>query len=474
MPQNLLLRYANRHGLIAGATGTGKTITLQVLAEQFSALGVPVFLSDVKGDLSGLGAAGGKDEIARTALEARAMRIGLPDFRFKASPVTLWDLLGEDGHPVRTTLDKMGPLLVSRLLELTEAQDGVINIAFKIARQKDRPLGDIADLRMWLAWLSEHREEVARVYGNVSAGSVGAILRRLLVLEEQGGARFLGQPTLDITDLMRRNDDGAGMINILAAHKLIRTPLLYAMSLLWLLFELYESLPEVGDPEQPVLVIFFDEAHLLFTDTPKALVAQIETVTRLIRSKGVGLYFVTQNPTDVPENVLGQLGNRVQHALRAFTPKDRRALRQAAETYRDNPDLDIVRSIREVGVGEAVTSLLQEDGTPGMAQRTLIRPPASKIGPLDEAKTRVIIDNSPLKDKYYQKVSGGSAPAMSKVRKKDLGAPLPPRPLCHHLKSPPELSNVQPHDVAHRLGNRIGRTLVRNVLWVVHRYHPKR
>ncbi|NNL36313.1 MAG: DUF853 family protein, partial [Silicimonas sp.] len=380
--QNLLLKYANRHGLIAGATGTGKTVTLQILAESFSANGVPVFLSDVKGDLSGLAKAGSSDFKLHDAFMKRAGTIGFDDYAYDAFPVTFWDLYGEKGHPIRTTVSEMGPLLLSRLLELSEAQEGILNIAFRVADEEGLPLLDPKDLQSMLVWLGENRQAISIRYGNISTASLGAIQRQLLVLENQGATQFFGEPALELTDIMRTDVDGRGRINILAADKLMGAPRLYATSLLWLLSELFEELPEVGDPDKPKLVFFFDEAHLLFDDAPKALVEKVEQVARLIRSKGVGVYFVTQNPADVPEDILGQLGNRVQHALRAFTPRDQKALRLAAQTYRTNPRFSTEEAIREVGVGEAVTSMLEAKGAPGVVERTLIRPPSSQLGPI--------------------------------------------------------------------------------------------
>ena len=399
-PQHLALKYANRHGLIAGATGTGKTVTLQILAEGFSARGVPVFLSDVKGDLSGLAVAGHAGFKLHDAFTERAAKIGLDAYDYRAFPVTFWDLFGQKGHPVRMTVSEMGPLLLSRLLDLSEAQEGVLNIAFRLADSEGMGLLDLKDLQALLVWTGQNRQDLALRYGNISPASIGAIQRRLLVLEGQGGDNLFGEPALDLDDLFLTDAAGLGRINILAADTLMRTPNLYATALLWLLSELFERLPEVGDPDRPRLVFFFDEAHLLFDGAPRALVDKVEQVARLIRSKGVGVYFVTQHPSDIPEDVLGQLGNRVQHALRAFTARDRRALVQAAQTYRDNPAFDIEDAIREVGVGEAVTSFLQKKGVPGMAQRTLIRPPSSQLGPIDAAERDALIAKSPLAGKY--------------------------------------------------------------------------
>ncbi len=407
--QGLLLKYANRHGLVAGATGTGKSVTLQILAEGFSSAGVPVFLSDVKGDLSGLADAGSAGFKLHDAFTERAAKIGFDDYSYSAFPVTFWDLYGAQGHPIRTTVAEMGPLLLSRLLELTEAQEGVLNIAFRVADEQGLPLLDLADLRALLLWVGQNADDLSLTYGNVATASVGAIQRALLVLENQGGENLFGEPALELADIMRTDPDGRGRISILAADVLMSSPRLYATFLLWLLSELFEELPEVGDPDKPKLVFFFDEAHLLFDDAPKALINKVEQVARLIRSKGVGVYFITQNPTDVPEDILGQLGNRVQHALRAFTARDRKALRQAAETYRDNPRLNIEDAIREVGVGEAVTSMLEAKGAPGMAEQTLIRPPSSRLGPVDTALRRQVIDTSPIAGKYEAKIDRESA-----------------------------------------------------------------
>ena len=397
--QNLLLEYANRHGLIAGATGTGKTVTLQILAEGFSNAGVPVFLSDVKGDLSGLAASGSADHKLHDAFMKRAATIGL-DLTYQAFPVTFWDLYGQQGHPIRTTVSEMGPLMLARLLELTDAQEGVLNVAFRVADEEGLPLLDLKDLQALLVWVGENAKDLSLRYGNVATSSVGAIQRQLLVLENQGGTSLFGEPALALDDMIRCDADGRGQINILAADKLMNSPRLYATFLLWLLSELFEELPEVGNPDKPKLVFFFDEAHLLFDDAPKALVDKVEQVARLIRSKGVGVYFVTQNPADVPEDVLGQLGNRVQHALRAFTAKDQKALRQAAENYRPNPDFDTADAITEVGTGEAVTSMLERKGVPGIVQRTLIRPPSSQLGPITEAERSAIMAASDMSGKY--------------------------------------------------------------------------
>jgi uncharacterized protein len=407
-PQSLLLRYGNRHGLIAGATGTGKTVTLQVLAEGFSAAGVPVFMADVKGDLSGLGAAGSETHKLHEAFVKRAEMIGY-QIAYRAFPVVFWDLWGKAGHPIRATVAEMGPLLLSRLLELTDAQEGVLNVAFRLADEEELPLLDLKDLQALLVYIGENADTISTRYGLVATASIGAIQRRLLVLENEGGADLFGEPALELSDLMLTDASGAGYINILAADRLMNSPRLYATFLLWLLSELFEIMPEVGDPDKPKLVFFFDEAHLLFTDAPKALVQKVEQVARLIRSKGVGVYFITQNPADVPENILGQLGNRVQHALRAFTAKDQKDLKMASETYRPNPRFAIEDAIRDVGTGEAVTSFLEAKGIPGIAERTMVRPPSSQLGPIDPALRASLVAGSPVAGKYDVTVDRDSA-----------------------------------------------------------------
>ena len=414
--QGLTLNYANRHGLVAGATGTGKTVTLQLLAEGCSNAGVPVFLSDVKGDLSGLAKSGSADHKLHTPFMERAEKIGFSDYTYHACPVTFWDIFGEQGHPVRTTVSEMGPLLLAQLLELTEAQEGILNIAFRLADEEGMPLLDLKDLQALFAWVGQNAKDLSLRYGNVSAQSIGAIQRRLLVLENQGASQLFGEPALELSDLMRTDAAGKGMVNILASDKLMGAPKLYATFLLWLLSELFEDLPEVGDPDKPKLVFFFDEAHLLFEDAPKALVDKVEQVARLIRSKGVGVYFITQNPADVPEDILGQLGNRFQHALRAFTAKDRKELRMAAETYRENPRFETEEAIREVGVGEAVTSMLQKKGVPGIVERTLIRPPSSQLGPISDVERKAHLAASDMAGKYDDPMDRMSAFEMLKAR----------------------------------------------------------
>ena len=396
---------ANRHGLIAGATGTGKTVTLQRMAQAFSDIGVPVFLSDVKGDLSGLSKAG----LETPRLKKRLDDLALNAFAYAANPVVFWDVFGKMGHPIRATISDMGPLMLSRLLDLNSTQQGVLELVFKIADDKKMYLIDLKDLQSMLKYVAENAKDFQLQYGNISAASVGAIQRSLLSLEQQGAVDFFGQPMLNIHDFIQTDTQGKGVVNILAANQLMTSPKLYAIFLLWLLSELFENLPEVGDLEKPKLVFFFDEAHLLFNDAPKALVEKIEQVVRLIRSKGVGIYFITQNPLDLPETVLGQLGNRVQHALRAFTPKDQKAVKTAATTMRANPKIDIETAITELAVGEALISFLQKDGVPSVTQRVLIIPPASQIGPIELSERNDLIKKSVIYGHYENKVDGVSA-----------------------------------------------------------------
>jgi len=393
--QSLNLRYANRHGLIAGATGTGKTVSLQVLAEGFSEAGVPVFMADVKGDLSGITQAGKP----HPKVDERVEKIGIEGYEARGYPAIFWDIFGEKGHPLRTTISEMGPVLLSRLLNLTDAQEGVLHICFAVADDEGMLLLDLKDLRAMLEFVAENAKELTS-YGHVSRASVGAIQRRLLQLESEGAENFFGEPAFDISDLMRTSRDGRGMINILAADRLMQSPQLYSTFLLWLLSELFETMPEVGDVDKPKLVFFFDEAHLLFDDAPKALLKVIEQVVRLIRSKGVGIYFVTQSPLDIPEDVLGQLGNRVQHALRAFTPKDQKAVRAAAQTFRANPNLDTEAAITQLGIGEALVSTLMEKGSPSVVQHTLICPPESRMGPATDAERKAVMAKSPVGGVY--------------------------------------------------------------------------
>ncbi len=410
-PEVLTLSLANRHGLVTGATGTGKTVTLQVMAEGFSRAGVPVFAADIKGDLSGIAVVGE----AKEAFVKRAKDLGIA-YQPDEYPVVFWDLFGEQGHPIRATISEMGPLLLARLLDLNDTQEGVLNIAFRVADEHGMPLLDLKDLRAMIAFVGEHASELTTTYGNVSKTSIGAIQRQLLVLENQGADKFFGEPALALKDFMRTDRDGRGFVNMLAADKLMENPRLYATFLLWLLSELFEELPEVGDPDKPKLVFFFDEAHLLFTDAPKALLEKIEQVVRLIRSKGVGVYFVTQNPLDVPEKVLAQLGNRVQHALRAFTPRDQKAVRAAAETFRPNPKLDTAQIITELAKGEALCSFLEGKGTPSMVERTMIAPPTARLGVISPQERQAVIAKSPVKGKYDDAVDSESAYEMLQKR----------------------------------------------------------
>ena len=423
--QNLLLKYGNRHGLIAGATGTGKTVTLQTLAESFSAEGVPVFLADVKGDLSGIAAPGLPTQKLHDAFTKRAATIGMT-LNYRAFPVTYWDVFAQGGHPIRATVAEMGPLLLARILQLNDTQEGVLNVAFRLADEEHLPVLDLKDLRALLVFISENATDISARYGLVSPTSVAAIQRQLLVLENQGATQMFGEPALDLADLMRLDAQGAGMINILAADKLMLSPQLYATFLLWLLSELFETLPEVGDLDKPKLVFFFDEAHLLFNDAPKALIAKVEQVARLIRSKAVGVYFISQNPADIPAVILGQLSNRVQHGLRAFTPKDQKDLASAAETYRPNPRFDTATAIREVGTGEAVTSFLEDKGIPGVVERTLVRPPFSQLGPVDPVLRASIMAASPMASKYGQTLDRDSAYEKLRAKAAQASTAAPP------------------------------------------------
>jgi len=406
----------NRHGLIAGATGTGKTVSLQVLAEGFSRIGVPVFMADVKGDLSGLA----KPANPHPKIDERIEKIGITDYRAAPSPVVFWDLDGDNGHPIRATISDLGPLLLSNLFELNETQTGVLYTAFRIADDNGLLLLDLKDLRAMLAWMSERTKEIGAQYGNVSKASIGAIQRRLLVLEEEGGEKFFGEPSIKLDDLMMTDFSGNGVISILDVTRLVsESPRLYATFLLWLLAELFETLPEVGDADKPKFVFFFDEAHLLFDRAPNALLDKIEQVVRLIRSKGVGIYFITQSPLDIPNDVLGQLGCKVQHALRAFTPKDKKAVKTVAETFRQNPDLDIQSSITELGIGEALVSVLDEDGSPTIVQEVLMRPPESRIGPLTAEERTEAIGRSPMKGRYDEEIDRESAYEKLRERAED-------------------------------------------------------
>src|SRR3954466_2620236 len=410
-PEYLMLHYGNRHGLVTGATGTGKTVTLQVLAEGFSRAGVPVFAADIKGDLSGIAAVGE----AKDFLVQRAREMGF-DYQPDEFPVVFWDVFGEQGHPVRATISEVGPLLLSRMMDLNDVQEGVLNMVFRVADEQGLLLLDLKDLRAMMMCIAEHAAELTTQYGNVSKATIGTIQRALLVLENQGGAKFFAEPALDLKDFIRTDHDGRGTINVLAADKLMENPRLYATFLLWLLSELFEEMPEVGDQPKPKLCFFFDEAHLLFTDAPKALLDKIEQVVRLIRSKGVGVYFVTQNPLDVPDKVLAQLGNRVQHALHAFTPRDQKAVAAAADTFRPNPKLDTARVIMELGKGEALVSFLEGNGTPAMVERVMIRPPSARIGPITPEERKAIMNASPVKGKYDTAIDAESAYEMIQKR----------------------------------------------------------
>ncbi|KCZ85377.1 MULTISPECIES: helicase HerA-like domain-containing protein [Hyphomonas] len=409
--QELLLKIANRHGLVAGATGTGKTVTLQILAQGFSDAGVPVFCADVKGDLSGICVPGSEKHPLHPKLVSRAEKIGLADYSYSGAPTIFWDLFGEKGHPVRTTISEMGPLLLSRLMGLTDAQEGVLNIAFEYADDNGLLLLDLKDLRKLLAHMGdkEIRDELSKEYGNIASASLGALQRNLLVMEREGAEHFFGEPALELPDMMRTTTDGRGIVSVLDSTRLINSPKLYSTFLLWLLSELFEQLPEVGDPDKPKLVFFFDEAHLLFDDTPSALLQKIEQVVRLIRSKGVGVFFVTQNPRDLPESVLAQLGNRFQHALRAYTPAERKGVRAAADSFRPNPAFDTEEVITTLGVGEALVSTLDTKGAPSVVQHTVVRPPASRLGPAEDAERKKVINESPIAGKYEGIVDRQSA-----------------------------------------------------------------
>jgi DNA helicase HerA-like ATPase len=409
----ILPKLANRHGLIAGATGTGKTVTLQTLAESFSRIGVPTFLADVKGDLAGLSQVGGNNP----KIVERLKQLGQDKRPFAACPVTFWDVYGEQGHPVRTTVQEMGPLLLSRLLNLNDIQEGVLTIAFRVAKRDKHLLLDYKDLRAILQSVAENAKQLTTEFGNVSAASIGAIQRALLTLEHQGGDKFFGEPALDVMDFVQTNpNSGLGYVNILTADKLLNSPKVYATFLLWMLTTLFNRLPEIGDPDKPKLVFFFDEAHLLFDDAPPALLTKIEQVVRLIRSKGVGVYFITQVPTDVPDSVLAQLGNRVQHALRAFTPRDQKAVKTAADTFRPNPELDTAQVITELGVGEALVSFLEVKGTPAIVQRALVVPPFSRVGPISADERRALISKSIVAGQYEKQVDRESAYEILKAR----------------------------------------------------------
>ena len=461
----IIPKMANRHGLIAGATGTGKTITLRTLAEQFSAIGVPVFMADVKGDLSGLPFPGGENP----KVKERIQQLSLKDFSFEGFPVSFWDVFGEQGHPVRTTVSDMGPLLLSRILMLNDIQSGVLTLVFKIADDNGLLLLDLKDLRSMLKFVGDQAEQYKTEYGNISAASIGAIQRGLLSLEEQGGDKFFGEPALNLQDLIQTDAKGKGVINILAADKLMQSPKLYATFLLWMLSELFEQLPEVGDPEKPGLVFFFDEAHLLFNDASKVLTEKIEQVVRLIRSKGVGVYFITQNPLDLPETILGQLGNRVQHALRAFTPRDQKSVKAAAETFRADPKLDVAKIITELEVGEALVSVLDEKGAPTIVERAFICPPHSRLTPLTPEERLGIIKGSVIYGHYekiidresaYEKLKAGTEPD----EKETQTSRLERQPAPKEQSQVGDLFAAMAKSASHAIGSQIGRQIIRGVL----------
>lgn len=465
-PLYMLPAMANRHGLIAGATGTGKTVTLQVIAERFSAIGVPVFMADVKGDLAGISQPGTE----KPKITERIKQLGLKDFRFGACPVTFWDVFGEQGHPVRTTVSEMGPLLFSRLLNLNDTQSGVLTIVFKIADDNGLLLLDLKDLRAMLEYVGSNASSFTTEYGNVSAASIGAIQRGLLALEQEGGGRFFGEPALNLDDLMQTDEKGRGMVNILAADKLMQAPQTYATILLWMLSELYERLPEVGDLEKPKLLFFFDEAHLLFSDAPKVLLEKIEQVVRLIRSKGVGVFFITQNPIDVPDVILGQMGNRAQHALRAFTPRDQKAVKAAAETFRANPKINVEKVIGELGVGEALVSFLEERGTPAMVERAFICPPMSQIGPISQDQRASIIGSSLIAGHYERAIDRESAYERLKARaeRSSPGLDIPQAgqriPSRGPGRQPETMLESVAKSVLRSAGSQLGRQVMRGVL----------
>jgi len=460
----LRLRMANRHGLIAGATGTGKTVTLQVLAEHFSRAGVPVFMADVKGDLSGLAKAGASND----KIDKRLKELKLKDWSARPCPVVFWDLYGEHGHPIRATISDMGPLLLSNLLELNDTQEGVLYACFKIADDQGLLLLDLKDLRALLTHVAENARQYQKDYGNLSSTSVAAIQRSLLVLEQQGADKFFGEPALKLEDLMQVDFSGNGVVSVLDATRLLPKPRLYATFLLWLLSELFEQLPELGDPDKPKLVFFFDEAHLLFDNAPKALIEKIEQVVRLIRSKGVGVYFISQSPLDIPEDVLGQLGHRVQHALRAFTPKDQKAVKSAAQTFRARKGFDVESAITELGTGEALASVLDEKGSPTPVARILVRPPESRIGPLTDGERTEHLARSPLKGRYDQAVDRESAYELLKQRGEQAAAAAEQQkasaPPAKRGREPESVVEAMAKSAARAIGSQIGRQIVRGVL----------
>jgi DNA helicase HerA-like ATPase len=468
-PQQLRLDRANRHGIVAGATGTGKTVTLQVLAQGLSDAGVPVFAADVKGDLSGVAVAGQPNE----KMLARAQTMHL-ELRPDAAPVIFWDLFGQNGHPIRATVSEMGPLLISRMLELNDVQEGVLTVVFRAADEEGLLLLDLKDLQAALTYAAENAKDLSARYGNISGATVATIQRKLLMLEDQGGANLFGEPALALSDLMRTDPSGRGYVSVLAGERLISTPRLYATFLLWLMSELFEELPEVGDPDKPRLAFFFDEAHLLFRDAPKPLLEKVEQVVRLIRSKGVGVYFVTQNPADIPETVLGQLGNRIQHALRAYTPIEQRGLKAASDSFRPNPAFDTAQAIQGLGVGEALVSVLDEKGAPTMVEKTLVRPPASRLGPLTPPERAQVMAQSPLRGLYDQVKDRESAYEMLQQRAAAKVAPAPEadeaperREAAPARERPSEMQRMAVAfgtSMIRTIGTQVGRELMRGML----------
>ena len=470
----LLPALANRHGLIAGATGTGKTVSLMVLAEQFSSIGVPVFLADVKGDLGGLSQPGG----GNPKVDERIQKLGLQDYGFRGSPVVFWDVFGEQGHPARSTVSEMGPLLLGRLLNLNDTQSDVLSVVFKVADQNGLLLLDLKDLQAMIHYVGENTAQFETEYGRMSAASLGSIQRALVAFEEQRGAALFGEPALDLEDLIQTAPDGRGIINILAADKLMQSPKVYSTFLLWLLAELFENLPEVGDPEKPKIVFFFDEAHLLFSDAPQALLEKIEQVVRLIRSKGVGVYFISQNPLDVPDIVLGQLGNRIQHALRAYTPRDQKAVKSAAETFRQNPKVDVETAITELGVGEALVSMLDEKGRPEIVERAFILPPRSHIGPATPEQRQAIIRSSVVYNHYEKAIDRESAYELLKVRAEESARLAEQQAAQEQAAKQAEMQRREEARVSRRespmeafiksgaraVGSQLGRQIIRGVL----------
>ncbi len=459
----LLPNMANRHGLIGGATGTGKTVTLRVLAEHFSRLGVPVFMADVKGDLSGMAMAGGD----HPKIMERVDTLGLENFQPESFPVVFWDLFGEQGHPVRTTVSEMGPLLLARLLDLNPTQTGILTLVFKVADDQGMLLLDLKDLQAMVRFVGDHAKALRTTYGHISTASIGAIQRGLLALEQQGVECFFGEPALDLHDLMQIGPGNRGVVNILAADRLIQTPKIYATFLLWLIAELFEQLPEVGDPAKPRVVFFFDEAHLLFDNPPRALLDKIEQVVRLIRSKGVGIYFVTQNPLDLPDSILGQLGNRIQHALRAFTPRDQKAVRAAAQTFRPNPGLNVEQAITEVGVGEALVSFLDDRGAPAPVERALICPPASRLRPLDFQERDRVRSQSLVGTRYDREVDRNSAyeQLLERAEQQVVAEPPPSRSKrTRQASSTGDILEAAAKSAARSIGTQLGRQIMRGVL----------